>query len=208
MSTTTTAAPAAWLYENDQWTRDGQLIATMENGLPVFTEFGYKYKHVVLKRLKQAATPQVEAGVRTPPAVSANELKRETVPEVRTPTADPFSGLTAEQRECVVWLRKQEGLDPFHVEQRTGKPVKPDRIKGEKGKAFIADVFRYDPVGFCQLYGVLRFGRANRKVVAKDPQTGRMKASVQEVKVVLSVRKTYLTERVDSMAVIPEDVDQ
>lgn len=201
MSTTTTAAPsAAWKFADNQFTRNGELIATLENGQPVFTELGEKYRHVVAKQMKQMAQPVAPVSAPAP-------LAQPPAPAPNAAPLDPYAGLTPAQRECIVWLRKQRGLDPFHVEPRTKKPVQPDRVKGDKSEAFILDVFTHDPVGFCDRYGVVGFGKANRKVMETDPETRRKKPVVRVVQVVLSKRKTLLTERVDAMCVVPPEDD-
>lgn len=203
MSTTTAEAPpvgktgsaAIWAFKDGQFTRNGELMATIDPATqqPAYTEAGNAYRHVVAKRWKEKQAANI-ATVTAP-----------IVPAAAPQPDDPYSSLTPDQRAAIVFLRKREGLDPYNIEARTKKPVKPDRIEGDKSKAFIWDVLRFDPVAFVNRYGVVKLGKARRKVRERDPETSRMRKVIREESVALSKRKTHYTERLDSMTLLRED---
>lgn len=207
MSTTTAEAPpvgsktgsAIWAFKDGTFTRNGEVMATIDPATqqPAYTEAGNAYRHVVAKRWKEKQAANI-ASV-TAPTVPTS------APAVVAEPPDPYASLTPDQRAAIVFLRKREGLDPYHIEARTKKPVKPDRIEADKSKAFIWDVLRFDPVAFVNRYGVVKLGKARRKVRERDPETNRMRKVIREESVALSKRKTHYTERLDSMTLLRED---
>ena len=213
MSSTTETAPTAgkavWVFQNGQFLRDGELMATITTDGPQFTEAGEKYRHVVQKRMKQMEREQ-PAPVEIPASSASNSPLAGIPPPPESPIAkpsDPYDGLSPRQREAIVFLRRREGLDPFHVEQRTKRPPKRDRFVGDKAKAFISDLFRYEPVEFARRYKVIGLRKMTKPVKKQDPETRRWKMVKEPVEVVASERKTYLTERADSLALEPEGDD-
>lgn len=211
MSTTTAKAPpvgsktgsAIWAFKDGTFTRNGEVMATIDPATqqPAYTEAGNAYRHVVAKRWKEKPKTKAAIAETSPPPgqVFTQSSTVATKPE------DPYSSLTPDQRAAIVFLRKREGLDPYNIEARTKKPVKPDRIEADKSKAFIWDVLRFDPVAFVNRYGVVKLGKARRKVRERDPETNRMRKVIREESVALSKRKTHYTERLDSMALLRED---
>ena len=208
MTTTTEASPAknaVWTENGGEFRRNGELIATVNTDAePVFTPEGERYRHVVLKRLKEKARaaisqprPQSEVGTPPPPAppVAAAPIP-----------ADPWATLNPQQREAIIWLRKRCNFDPFHVERRTKKPVKLDKFIGDKSVAYVMDLLRYEPLTFVDNYGLQRLGKIVRMERVMDKERGlKVKKRVETV-VAVSVRKTHLTERADNMNLV-EEVD-
>lgn len=206
MSTTTTTesprgAAATWEFTDGKFIRNGELIATMIDGQPVFTELGEKYKHVVLKRLKETARAAASTPLPTP-IVTAPVV---ATPPPTPPAADMWATLAPQQREAITWLRKRAGFDPFHVEPRTKKPVKADKFIGDKSEAYVLDLLRYEPLVFVENYGLLRMGKMERMERVMDKDRGLKVKKRVEVAVAISVRKTHLTERADNMHLVDED---